>query len=115
MTTTTAPTWSPVEEDVADLLSVLANDGTAQREQQYAAFVGILRHVAKWNGGVVSPNETRVHTRVEVAPQRVGPFFRRAQLEGLLEVDGWDISDDRAGKNSGKPCRKFRWTGGDLS
>lgn len=107
----TAPTWQPVDEQTGNLLDFLADDGTAQREAQFAAFVAILRHVAKHNDGAISPNDTRVHTRAEIDPPRVGPFFRRAQLEGLIVAAGWAVSDDAEGKNAGRPARTYRWIG----
>jgi hypothetical protein len=50
--------------------------------------------------------------RGSVAPNRIGAFTNRAKAEGLIAWDGeWVTSDDREGKNSGKPTRVYRYLG----
>lgn len=112
---TTQPTWAPTDDATADLLSVLADDGSAilSPAEEWAEFVGCLRHCAKYNGGLIHPNDLRPLVRGQVKPCRIGAFTRRAVLDGLVVYTGqWQVSDDTSGGNAGKPCRELRWIGG---
>lgn len=105
---TTQPTWSPVDDDTASLLSLVANDQmTDHAEREWAEFVSAL-HAAVDNGRV-KPNDLRPRLRGRVAPRRIGAFFNKAKAEGLLVDTGeWEISDDHEGRNAGRPCRIYR-------
>lgn len=114
--TTTHPSWEATDSDTASLLDLLADDGSAIRTpaDEWFEYLGCLRHVAKYNGGLISPNLLRPLVRGQVKPSRIGAFTRRAILEGLVEHTGqWEPSDDTESGNAGKPCREMRWIGGD--
>lgn len=112
----TAPQWSPIDDDTADLLAVLADPtpihGTAADE--WAEYVAALEFVATGNDGRIPANALRPLVRGVVKPSRIGAFARRARLEGLIEDAGWDITEGDESGNNGRPCRDFVWRGGAL-
>ena len=100
----TAPEWEPVDAPTADLLSLIADADTAGEE--WVEFRRILRFVAE-HDGQVSPNAVREYTD-GIKPARVGSFYRRALLEGLIRWDGaWETSNDTRQRNGGKPVRVY--------
>lgn len=108
------PTWSPVDDATADLLTVLADDGSTSpsKAAEWASFVDCLKLASVLDGGLVKPNTLRPMVRGEVKPSRIGAFTRRACLEGLIAPSGdWQTSDDREGHNAGRPMRTYQWTG----
>jgi hypothetical protein len=110
---TTTPHWHATDEQTASLLDLLADDGSVSpsKEQEWSVFLLALVTAKTRDGGVIRANRMRPMVRDKVAPQRIGPFYRRACLEGLIVADGWEVSDDAEGKNSGKPARTYRWLG----
>jgi hypothetical protein len=107
------PEWSPVEDETADLLSLVADgpmSGHADRE--WDLYVHALRFAATADNGTVHPNTLRCLVRDHVAPRRIGAYTNRALARGLIEATGeWEISDDTEGRNAGRPCRVYRWLG----
>lgn len=105
---TAQPQWSPVDDDTADLLSLVANDQLHPRpEEEWQVFCQALLRAA--DRGVVRPNALRPLVRGQIAPRRIGAFTNRALAEGLLVATGeWQVSDDTEGRNGGKPCRVYR-------
>lgn len=112
----TAPQWEPVDSETADLLSLVATGPmSGQADEEWDVYVESLQECALRDGGTISPNMLRRYVRDEVAPRRIGAFTNRALSQGLIEATGeWVVSDDTAGRNGGKPCRVYRWTGGAL-
>lgn len=108
---TTAPAWSPVDDDTADLLSLVANDQMHPRPaEEWAEFQRCLTLAAD-NTGHIDPNRFRSWIRGQVAPNRIGAFTLRAKAEGLIVDTGeWVTSDDTEGRNAGRPCRVYRLT-----
>lgn len=111
------PTWSPVDTETADLLSVLADDGTLPVEAEWDLFVDnlmalMMQGYLKTGDRVINPNHLRARIAGRIKPQRVGAFTNRALREGLVEYTGrYVLSTDKRGRNSGKPCRELRWLG----
>ncbi len=111
----TAPQWAPVDDSTADLLSVLAhtNQPIPGPEAEWQEFTACLRLASVWDAGTVTANRMRPLIKDKVAPRRVGPFYRKACLEGLIRAtDDWEPSNDHGGKNAGRPTRKYVWIGG---
>jgi hypothetical protein len=105
-----APQWEPVDNETNDLLSLVAtgpvSTGTADRE--WEAFVAALHSINDY-WGVIHPNALRSVVRGHVAPNRIGAFTNRALKAGLIAPTGeWEVSDDKHGKNAGKPARVYR-------
>lgn len=112
-----SPRWAAVDDDTADLLTVLADDGTLSTEAEWDLYVRALRDVAEngWQiglAGVINPNSLRERLAGRIKPQRVGAFTHRALSAGLVEYTGnYVTSTDKRGRNGGKPARELRWIG----
>lgn len=109
----TAPQWAAVDDDVANLLTLVA-DGPAEVDTyvEWDFYVAALRYAAM-NDNLIFPNVLRPLVRGNVAPRRISAFTHRAQSLGLVEYTGeFQISDDREGRNAGRPMRVMRWLGG---
>lgn len=109
-----APQWAAVDEATGDLLDLIQADWLPFADDDRNAIAYAIREDARRHDGHVSSNRVRAAITRQVAPHRVGPVYRALCLAGVLRVDGWETSDDTKGRNSGKPCRTYRWTG-DLS
>ena len=108
-----APAWGPLDPDTADLLDLLANDWTPFAEDDRNVIAQAIRQDALAHDGEVSQNRVRKLIDGRVFHKRVGPTYRALVLSGHLAIDGWEVSDDVLGRNQGKPCRRYRWTGVD--
>lgn len=110
---TTSPTWSAVDDDTADLLTLVADEGHVSADTEWRTFTDAVIRVAHAHDGQVDQNHVRPLIRGQIAPKRIGSFWRRACCEGWLEADGWSISDDTEGRNAGRPMRTYRLTSTD--
>lgn len=107
---TSAPQWSTVDDSAADLLSLVADDGHPSSDYEWAEYVRCLHHAADAEGRI-DPNRLRPLVTGVVAPRRVGAFANRALRAGLVAYTGeYVVSDDRDGRNGGKPARVMRLT-----
>ncbi|MFJ9387766.1 hypothetical protein ACIRON_03030 [Nocardioides sp. NPDC101246] len=109
---TTSPTWSAVDDTTADLLTILAekNQALPVWADEWDWFLHILREAAK-ETGVIDQNDVRAQLRERVRPARIGAYYRRACLQGLIRTEGWNESNDLEQRNAGKPTRTYRWLG----
>lgn len=109
------PRWSAVDDDTADLLTLVANQQSAlpEPERQWQHFLSVMRQVARRDmfGLFIDQNDARKLLRGEVSPSRVGAFYHRAARMGLIRRAGWNESDDRASRNRGKPQNTWEWLG----
>jgi hypothetical protein len=105
-----APEWDPVDDATADLLTLVADEHHVSADHEWRTFTDAVVRVAHSHGGRVDQNDVRPLIRGRIAPKRIGAFWRRACLEGLLVVDGWSVSDDREGRNAGRPMRCYALT-----
>ena len=97
----------PLDGYTGDLLDLIATEPTPPVDREWADFTTALTAAADTHGRV-SQNDVRPLIRGRVAPRRIGPFYRRACLAGLLAWRGeWAVSDDTEGRNGGKPCRVY--------
>lgn len=106
------PQWSAVDDETADLLSLVASEHPAipGESDEWTYFVRVLQDVAMADG-LIDQNVTRPLLRGEVAPRRIGAFYHRATKSGLIRAEGWNTSNDLEGKNGGKPTKVYRWLG----
>lgn len=95
-----------VDEQTGSLLDLIADCWT--HESQRAEIERVIREVADNHDGYIDPNVVRGLIPTWVQPQLVGPTYRRMCLAGEIRADGWVISDDTRGRNSGKPARAYR-------
>ncbi len=115
----TAPTWSALDEQTANLLDLIAADWRPFADADRNTIAGAIRDDARFHGGEVSQNRVRAALAAlpldrRPKPTRVGPVYRALCLMGELQATGWETSDDLHGRNSGKPCRSYAWVGGGL-
>lgn len=102
-----APQWAPVDDDTADLLTLVADAGHVSADYEWSVFEDAVKTVAHAHGGKVDQNDVRPLIRGKVAPKRIGAFWRRACCEGWLHAEGYSISDDTEGRNAGRPMRCY--------
>lgn len=114
MTTTRRPRFAKVDLATADLLSLLAEDHPPipSIADEWKHYVSSLRAAAAGRAGLIYPNDLRARVRGHVHPKRIGGFQRRALLAGLIAYTGdYQVSNDLASRNRGRPMRVARWTG----
>lgn len=107
----TAPQWTSVDPNTADLLDLLAADWTPWADEDRNLIARAIRDDAAANGGRVDPNRVRRALAGQVKPQRVGPVYRLLAQQGVIRPDGWVVSDDKHGRNSGRPVRVWIFNG----
>lgn len=112
----TAPAFAPTDELTGSLLDLINADFRPFAESDRNTIAATIRDAADATG-FVSPNAVRralasLPVRQQPKPQRIGPVYRALVSSGVLVVaDGYELSDDVAGGNSGKPHRTYRWVG----
>ncbi|OXM73073.1 MULTISPECIES: hypothetical protein [Amycolatopsis] len=97
---------APVDADTESILQLVAGDPL--HEDDRAAVVRAILAAAAADGGRVDPNAVRKLIPDNVYPRVIGATYLTLAKKGLLVVDGWTVSEDRAGRNTGKPCRLYR-------
>lgn len=102
---------APVDDGTASILDLIAADWTPFAEEDRNTIARAIRDDAEAHDGHVSANRVRRVIGGKVHPRRVGPVYRALCLQGVIAPEGWEVSDDLAGRNSGKPCRTYRWVG----
>jgi hypothetical protein len=100
-----------VDDNTADLLALVADSDDTDLE--WDEFAKALAYAAMKDGGEVRPNTLRPLVRGIVSPKRIGAFTSKAKAEGLIADAGqWETSDDREGRNGGRPMRVYVYLGG---
>ena len=104
----TTPTWAPSDEqDLLELVAKGSSTGTADRE--WADYLEALRAEAIAGAGLIRANALRERTRGLIYHKRAGAFCNRAVARGLVAFTGYaGTSNDKPGKNAGKPVRNLR-------
>jgi hypothetical protein len=104
----TAPRFAPVDEPTADLLSLVADVDHPSVAHEWEIFTEAIVTASLFDG-IVRPNDLRPMLAGRVAPRRIGAFTNRALAQGLIEWRGeWQVSDDKHGRNVGKPAKQYR-------
>jgi hypothetical protein len=97
-----------VDPETAAILDLIAGDPIHDRDRE-AVVDAIRASVAP--DGTVCGNDWRGLIPAWVYPRVVGATVHALATRGVLvPTGGWRISDDTAGRNSGKPVRVYRWT-----
>jgi hypothetical protein len=99
----------PVDEHTADVLALVAGDPLHHRDRE--AVIDAILRVGRANGGRVDADRVREQLPRWVYPRVIGPVYRALACAGVLELDGWKVSEDRKGRNSGRPQRVYQLTG----
>ena len=103
----TTPRWAPVDDTTADLLTLVRDEGHPSADHEWAIFTEAIVTASLFDG-IVRPNELRPMLAGRVAPRRIGGFTNRALAEGLIEWRGdWQTSDDKRGRNAGRPAKIY--------
>lgn len=95
-----------VDPDTASLLELI--DGDPLHETDRAAVIDAILAVARAHGGEINPNLVRERIPRSVYHRVVGSTYRSLTQRGIIAVAGWVVSEDKHGRNSGKPARKYR-------
>lgn len=97
-----------VDDYTADLLDLIANEQSPPVDREWSLFRQVIAAEADSHAGRLDPNRIRDRIAGQIAARRVGAFYSRACREGLIRATGeWTVSTDKAGRNSGKPCRMY--------
>lgn len=101
----------PVPDDTANLLQLIAGDPIHANDRR--RIVRAIVAEAHSAGGRVDPNRLRArladpHGQLTVYPRLVGAVVGCLARAGVLEPDGYVVSTDRAGRNAGRPARRYR-------
>lgn len=108
---TAIPAWEPVDSDTHDLLSLVAagSPSLPAADEEWQLYVAALKQ-CRDEDGLIRPNDLRPLVRGRIAPRRISAFCNAAVAADLIVfADQWQVSDDHEGRNSGKPCRIYRW------
>ena len=88
-----------VDDDTLAILRLI--EGDPLHDQDRTLVVRAIVEEGRSAHGMVDPNKVRERINHAVLPQVVG-----------LAVAGWTTNLDKAGRNSGKPCRTYWLVGG---
>lgn len=97
---------APVDAATGAVLDLVADDDVHARDR--AAVVEAILADGRAHGGEVDPNRVRTEIPSWVYPRVVGATYRVLAGKGVIVPDGWVISTDTAGRNSGRPARRYR-------
>lgn len=112
------PQWESVDNYTTDLLALVAQGtpATPTADEEWADYLIALKVCATTENGNIRPNALRPLVRGRVAPKRIGAFVSRAVAQKLIAPTGdFEISDDREGRNAGRPMRTYSWIGGEVA
>lgn len=102
------PRWSKTDDDTQTILDLVADVDHPSVDFEWQVFKDAVTEVAKGNHGRVTQNALRPLVRGKVAPKRIAAFYNRAcSINLLVATDDWVISDDKAGRNAGRPTRVY--------
>lgn len=110
------PSWQPVDDETADLLSLIADD--PRKDADYALFLRVCWQDAKAHGDYVSVQRVRRRMSNEhgliVHPRTYSAFWSKACAKAgpMVTTTEWDLNDDKRARNGGKPQRLRKWVGG---
>jgi hypothetical protein len=108
----TDPRWTDSRQ--GDLLELVAQGSptTPSADEEWRIYVDALQIASQLDCGPIRPNRLRPLVRDRVSSKRRGAFVSRAVSEKLIEpTDDWEVSDDREGRNAGRPARIYIWVG----
>ena len=96
-----------VDPATQSLLDLIDGDPIHARDRE--AVIDAIRAAVR-SDGTVCGNDWRGLIPTWVYPRVIGATVNALGRAGVLQSTGeWRISDDLAGRNSGKPVRVYRW------
>jgi len=98
-------------DEKQNIIDSVANDWRADGD--WLRFVEACAAVADSDGRVhVGDVRRRLSNEhgLTIQPRRLSAFWNRAAAKaGFLVFDGWETNDDHAGRNAGRPARRYRY------
>lgn len=110
----THPTFAPVPEDTADLLSLIADPHPIVGKDAEALFLDACRRDAMAHDGLVSVNRVRaLLADSDIEHHRYSAMWSHFTGKGrpMMKADGWEVCEGSASGNDGRPYRLRRWVG----
>lgn len=108
----TQPQWSPMDDDTADLLTLVADAYTEPGRAACDVFLDACRRDALANDGLVSVNRVRLLVAGQIEHHRFSGMWSRFTGPGRPMVrDGWETCEGSTTGNNGKPYPRRRWIG----
>jgi hypothetical protein len=108
-----APRFEPVDQDTADLLSLIADD--PRHDDDYQTFLAACRVVAAENGGrvTVSKVSDRLTNKwgLTIEPRRYSAYWPKATGKNgpMRNTAEWDTRRGSTSHNDGRPTRVRVW------
>jgi hypothetical protein len=100
-----------VTESFGDLLALIDSDPQPRNQDQSAVIKAAILRDGRDHGGNVNPNRVREGLRdVTLFHRRIGAAYYALKAAGLIERGELITSDDRRGRNSGRPIWSYRLT-----
>lgn len=110
----TQPTWSPVDEPTADLLTVLADPHPVIGADVPALFLAACRRDAMAHDGLVSVNRVReLLAGEDIEHHRYSALWSHFTGRGrpMVKTSEWEVCAGSASGNNGRPYPLRRWIG----
>jgi len=111
---TTQPTWAPIDDDTADLLSLVANPHSPIGADVPTLFLDACRRDAMAHDGEVSVNRVRaLLVDADIQPRRYSSLWSQFTGRGrpMVKTGGWETCAGSSSGNDGRPFPKRRWVG----
>ena len=111
---TTQPQWSPLDDETADLLSLVADPDRPVGRDAVAAFLAACEADAHNHGGEVSVNRVRARlVDADIPARRYSSLWAAFTGDGkpMVRTGQWESCSGSASGNDGRPYPKRRWVG----
>ena len=100
-----------MSESFGDLLALIDADPQPRNQDQSALIKAAILRDGRDHGGHVNPNRVREALRDEpLFHRRIGAAYYALKAAGLIERGELIVSDDRQGRNAGRPIWSYRLT-----
>jgi hypothetical protein len=108
----TQPYWSPMDDETADLLSLVADTHTAPARDANTIFLAACESDAAANEGRVSVNRVRLLVGDQIEHHRFSAMWAHHTGPGkAMRRDGWEVCAGSSSGNDGKPYPRRVWVG----
>lgn len=104
---------APIEGETAAVVQSVAHDWRTDADWRRFVNACMVAAIESEDGETVHVGAVRRILTNEhgltIYSRRLSAFWNRAASKaGFLDFDGWEINDDHAGKNAGRPQRVYR-------
>lgn len=108
------PQWAPIDDETADLLSLVADPDSPIGRDAPALFLAACESDARAHGGQVSVNRTRaLLVNADIEPRRLSSFWGHFTGPGrpMVRTGRWEVCAGSYSRNDGRPLPTRRWVG----